>query len=1185
MDLYALSDQVVMLLQQRGRLAYRALKLQFHLDDEQLEALKEELLFAHPEIAEEGGRGLVWTLAATPTALPSSASPSHSPVNYTPPHLAERILAEQAALEARGGTEGERKTITALFADIQDSTALIEDLDPEAARQLIDPALQLMMDAVHRYEGFVVQPTGDGIFALFGAPVAHEDHPQRALYAALLMQQESKRYAEQLRREQGVNLQIRVGVNTGEVVLRSIRKDDLHADYTPVGHSIHLAARMESLASGGTIVVSEGTYKLIEGYFECQALGEAKVKGVTEPIPIYEVLGVGPLRTRLQVAARQGFTRFVGRQSELEQLQKALAQAKEGHGQIVGVMGEPGLGKSRLFYEFKLTSQSGCLVLEAYSVSYGKASPYLPLLELLKSYFQLHPQDDERQRKAKVMGQVLTLDRSLEDILPYLFALVGIEEQPSPLQQMDPQIRRRRTFEALKKLFLRESLNQPLILIFEDLHWIDSETQGFLDVLSESVASAKVLLLVNYRPEYRHEWGSKTYYTQLRLAPLGKGEAEELLDVLLGETGGAHTGSAPQSPDTVAGRVPLQTLKQLILEKTEGTPFFLEEVVQELFERGVLVREDGETRCRASLPTDPQIPATVHGVLAARIDRLAPQEKTLLQQLSVIGREFPLSLVRQILPQPEEELYGLLASLQRKEFLYEQPALPEPDCLFKHALTQEVAYGTVLHERRKALHERTAQAMETLYHATLDDHYSDLAHHYSRSGNTKKAVEYLHLAGHQAVQRSANEEAITHLTTALEFLTTLPDTHERANQELTLHLTLGRPLLFNRGFSSPEVQATYARARELCQQVGETRQLFPVLEGLRTFHQVRGEFLAARELGEQLLGLAQREQDPALLVEAYQALGYTLFHMGELGAAQAHLEQSLTLYDAQHHRSLVFLDGREPGVIVLFLAARVLWHLGYPDQALQKSEAAYTLAQELSRPFILAAARVLTALTHQLRRDRSLTQEWAEAGISLAHEHGFPNWLAQGTVHQGWALAEQGQVEEGITQIRQGLATHQALGAGIFHSYYLALLAEAYGKAGQAEDGLAAFAQALTVVDSTGERFYEAELYRLKGQLTLQKVQVSGCKFQVDDLQSTLHNLQSEAEECFRTAIEIAQKQQAKSLELRAVMSLSRLWQQQGKKAEARQMLAEIYGWFTEGFDTKDLQEAKALLDELAEEH
>jgi class 3 adenylate cyclase len=438
---------------------------------------------------------------------PLTASPP--PASYTPSHLAERIRSEQAALEARGSTDGERKTITALFADLKGSTALIEGLDPEEARAIIDPALQIMMDAVHRYEGYVAQALGDGIFALFGAPLAHEDHPQRALYAALRMQEEMRRYSDHVRLKGGPPLLMRVGVNTGEVVVRSIRKDDLHTDYVPVGHATNLAARMEQMATPDSILITEYTRKLTEGYFELKALGAAAIKGVEELLHVYEVMGAGPLRTKLQVAVRRGLTRFVGRQSEMEQLQRALGQATVGHGQIVGVMGEPGLGKSRLFYEFKLTSQRGCLVLQAYSVSYGKASPYLPVIELLKTYFQIQLQDEERQRQEKITGKVLTLDRSLEDILPYLFSLLGIEDPTASLQQMDAQIRRRRTFEALKRLFLRESLSQPLLLIFEDLHWIDTETQGVLDTLSESVASARILLLMNYRPEYRHEWGRR----------------------------------------------------------------------------------------------------------------------------------------------------------------------------------------------------------------------------------------------------------------------------------------------------------------------------------------------------------------------------------------------------------------------------------------------------------------------------------------------------------------------------------------------------------------------------------------------------------------------------------------------------------------------------------------------------
>ncbi|HEV8712052.1 MAG TPA: hypothetical protein VGX03_04395, partial [Candidatus Binatia bacterium] len=454
------------------------------------------------------------------------------------------------------------------------------------------------------------------------------------------------------------------------------------------------------------------------------------------------------------------------------------------------------------------------------------------------------------------MGRVFTLDRSLEDTLPYLFALLGIDDPTSSLQQMDPQIRRRRTLESLKRLFLRESLNQPLILIFEDLHWIDSETQGFLDVLSEGVASARILLLVNYRPEYRQEWGQKTYYTQLRLAPFGQAEAEEFLAVLLGDEGGA------------TGRSPLHSLKQVILDKTEGTPFFMEEIVQEFMEQGVLVRNGVGARLRPSfptgqvpLPTDLHIPTTVQGVLAARIDRLAPDEKALLQQLAVIGREFPVSLIRQVITQPEDELYRLLASLQRKEFLYEQPAFPEVEYLFKHALTQEVAYGTVLQERRKSLHEKIGQAIEALYRVNLEEHYSELAHHYSRSGNATKAVEYLSLAGQQAARQSANADAINHLTTALALLKTLPDTTARARQELTLHLSLGASLMATKGYTAAEVEHTYTRAQELCLHLGEPLQVAQVLYGRWVFYATRGNHPAALALGEQFLTVAHRQQD------------------------------------------------------------------------------------------------------------------------------------------------------------------------------------------------------------------------------------------------------------------------------------------------------------------------------------
>jgi len=462
--------QVLELLQREGRLSYRALKRRFALDEEYLEDLKAEIIDAKQLASDEDGKVLVWTGASPVSSskfqvssfqppAPNLQSPDSRrqtldprPISYTPRHLAERILAEQGAMEARGATDGERKTITALFADIKNSMMLIEDLDPEEARAIVDPALRLMMDAVHRYEGYVAQSTGDGIFAFFGAPIAHEDHPQRALYAALKMQEDMKRYSDELRLKKGVPIQIRVGLNTGEVVLRSIRKDDLHTEYTPIGHSISLASRLQTLAAPGSVVIGASVRKFVEGYFQLKALGASRIKGVSEPVEVFEVTGLGPLRTRLQRAAGRGLTKFVGREREMEALRHAAEQARAGRGQIVAAMAEAGVGKSRLFFEFKATSQSGWMVLETFSVSHGKASAYLPVIDLLRNYFRIANEDDERTRREKVAGRIAILDRTLEDTLPYLFSLLGIVEGDDPLAQMDGQIRKRRTLEAIKRI-------------------------------------------------------------------------------------------------------------------------------------------------------------------------------------------------------------------------------------------------------------------------------------------------------------------------------------------------------------------------------------------------------------------------------------------------------------------------------------------------------------------------------------------------------------------------------------------------------------------------------------------------------------------------------------------------------------------------------------------------------------
>jgi predicted ATPase/class 3 adenylate cyclase len=1142
MDFYAVLDEIRVLLQRRGRVTYRALKVQFHLDDEHLEALKEELIEAEQLAVDEQSKVLVWTgapAAAPPPASLPAIDQKQAPLSYTPPYLAEKILTSRSALE------GERKQVTVLFADIKDSTEIIKDLDPEAAQQLLDPALHAMMDAVHRFEGTVNQVLGDGIMALFGAPLAHEDHALRACYAALTMQAAMRVYTETVRRAHGIEMRIRVGLNSGEVVVRAIG-NDLHMDYSAVGQTTHLAARMEQLAAPGTIRLTAATLRLVEGLVRVQLLGPIPVRGMTEPVEVFELVGASALRRRLQAAAARGLTRFVGRESEIAALRQALAQAGAGHGQVVAVVGEAGVGKSRLVYECVHAHHTqGWRVLESASVSYGKATPYFPVVDLLKRYVHIEDADDPRTVRAKVTGQVLTLDETLQETIPPLLWLLDVLSDDSPFRTLDLPQRRQRTLEALKRVLLRESQVQPLLLVFEDLHWIDAETQALLDSLVESLPTARLLLLVNYRPEYQHGWGSKTYYTQLRLDPLPPASAEAFLDVLLGPDPG------------------LTPLKRLLIARTEGNPFFLEESVRTLVETGALVGEPGTYRLAQRLPTI-QVPATVQAVLAARIDRLPPVEKQLLQAAAVIGTEVPIPLLQAIAELPEVALHRGLAYLQAAEFLYETRLFPERAYTFKHALTQQVAYQSLLTSTRQRYHAQLAQAL-AVHPETVETQPELLAHHYTEAGLAVPAIGYWQRAGQRSNARSAYVEAAAHLTKGLEVLQTLPDTPERARRELDMQLALGQALQVAKGYAAPEVEHTYTRARELCQQVGDTPQLAAVLGGLGMFYRTRGELQTARELGEQLLTLAQRQHDPERLAYAHWVLGNTLFYLGEFVLAHAHLEQALAISATPQDRSLTSPSGGAVRVTALGTTVWVLWMLGYPDQGLTRSYEMLTYAQELQHAFSLARALFNVATLHKLRGEAVAAQERAEAALAIMTEQTFGQNLGNAMFTRGWALAAQGQYEEGMAEMRQGLAAWQSTGTGLSQAEFTARLAEAYGHIGQAEEGLRLLAEVLAVVDK-GNRWYEAELHRIKGELLLRQA--------VPDA--------PQAEACFQQALAVARRQQARSWELRTAMSLARLWQQQGKRAESRQLLVEVYSWFTEGFDTPDLQEARALLDALA---
>jgi class 3 adenylate cyclase/tetratricopeptide (TPR) repeat protein len=1070
-----------------------------------------------------------------------------APSNETDgPQPSDLTFALGTAVEPQAVPEGERKMVTALFVDIMGSTELGQDLDPEEARAIIDPALALMIDAVRRYDGYVVQSTGDGIFALFGAPVAREDHPQRTLYTAMRMQDEIRRYSARLRSEGRPPIQIRAGANSGEVVVRTIKTGATHTEYTPIGHTVNLASRLQSLATAGSTVISDSTRKLVEGYFALRPLGPAHVKGISEPINVHEVVGLGPLRTRLQRSAGRGLSKFVGREKENEALKRAAARAHSGAGQIVAVVAEPGVGKSRLFFEFKAEMQSEWTVLEAFSLSHGKGSAFLPIVELLHGYFDIVGEDSVVTRREKVAAKIIVLDSDLESGLPYLHALLEIADDKNRLVGMDPQLRKARTLDAVASLLLAEAVNRPLLLMVEDLHWLDDESQALLDWLADLISGSRILLLVSYRPEYAYRWGDKAWCTRLRLESLEGGSAHEMLSAILGD----NRALAP--------------LKELIVTTTGGVPFFMEETVQVLFDEGALERQNGTVNLVRPLDSL-RIPPTVQAILAARIDRLHNDEKNLLQTLAILGREFVLSLARAVAGKSEEELERLIAKLQLGEFVYEQPSIVDVEYSFKHALTQEVAYNSLLLERRKQLHGHVGHAIETIYMASLDDHLAELAHHFSRSGNQVKAVEYLHLAGTQAMARGALPHAIRDFTHALELLKAFPRGPDREGLELKLLNPLGTAYIAVRGYAAPEVGPIFVRARELCEIIGQPPQLFAVVWGNFAWRVVRGEMRLSMDLAREAINLAEGFDDPGIWMEALFLLGVTLFYRGDFVGALAQYEKALSRYDDRERTRLwASRVGEDAGVTHRCYLALALWHLGYPEQALRASQETRKLALSIGHPFSLAYAQHhISWLYHNLRLPAE-TRAASEEGIQTAAAQGFAMFHATGTLYKAAGVLLEGRPNEALPQLTQGLEAYRATGAGLALPYYLSILGDAYIQADKPEDAKNALDEGLAIAERSDELCQKAELYRLKGELAFR-----------------IESQNGDAETYFRRAIAMARQQLSKAWELRATTSLARLCQQTGRRDEARQILSDTYGWFTEGFDTPDLKSAKALLDEL----
>ena len=971
-----------------------------------------------------------------------------SPQSYTPKHLAERILTSRTALE------GERKQVTVLFADVKGSMELLVDRDPEEARAILDPVLDLMMEAVHRYEGTVNQVMGDGIMALFGAPLAHEDHAVRGCYAALRMQAAVKRHAEELLRAHGVPIQIRVGLNSGEVVVRAI-ETDLRMDYSAIGQTTHLAARMEQLALPGCIRLTAHTLRLAEGRLQVNALGPIPVKGLPGPVEVFELLGASASRTRLQAAAAGGLTRFVGRAPELAALERALEKARAGRGQVVAVTGEPGVGKSRLILELtRSRGAGGWLVLHASAASYGAATGLMPIVDLLRTYFQVEDRDRGRRLREKISGKVAALDEGLLASLPAFLALLDVAYEDARWHALDPRERRRQTLDACRRLVLRESQVQPLLLVFEDLHWVDSETQALLDALVESLGGAQILLLVDYRPEYRHDWAGKTYYTQVRVDPLAAVSADELLRTLLGADAS------------------LEPLKRLLIDRTGGNPFFLEESVKTLIETAVLAGDRGAYR--AIQPLDGVVvPATVRAVLAARIDRLPPDVKRLLQSASVIGTDVPFSLLRAVAEDGDDEVRRHLAHLQAGEFLYERTLFPDVEYTFNHALTQDVAYGSLLQERRRTLHAQIMTALEPV----AADHPDRLAHHALRGEVWDKAIAYLRQAGAKATARSAYREAVSCFEQALGALAHRPWSRDIMATAIDLRLDL-RTALTPLG-QYRRILDLLGEAEAIAAELQDDARLGHVIADLSARLRNTGDHAGALKAGERACSIATRLHDRDLQVLASYRLAQAHFAVGDFTRSVDLLRETLAAFGDGPAPS----DSRLPAYLAAWPRAWLalgLSSLGLFGEAIPRGEDAIRVAESAEHPHSVIEAQAALARVHLARGDLERAIALFERGLTPSRAWNL--WDSSVFSGLGYAYALAGRVAEGLPLLEEAVDRGRSIDAmGLGHAARLSRLGEGYLLAGRLGEARERAEQALERARTQKERDNEAWALRLLG--------------------------------------------------------------------------------------------------------
>ena len=983
----------------------------------------------------------------------TAANPAAVPQAYTPPHLADKILTSRAAMI------GERKQVTVLFADLKGSMELLADRDPEEARRLLDAVLDRMMEAVHRYEGYVNQVMGDGIMALFGAPLAHEDHAVRACYAALRMQESVGRYAEQIQKTEGISVRIRVGLNSGEVVVRGIGSDT-KMDYTAVGQTTHLAARMEQMADPGTILVAPSTLRLAEGAVQVTSLGARAVKGLDAPIEISELVGGAPTRSGLRSADTRELSPFIGRMAELDRLHALLELARGGQGQVVAVSAEAGLGKTRLIHEFLRSAKTPTWrVLTGRSHSYERAASYRPIIELLRAYFELDALDPASRVAEKIAASLRELDPALGDAVAPLVSLLDALPSDDPFRALDARERHDRVVDALTQVLLKETERQPLVLVLENLQWVDGETQAFLDSLLDRIPTARLLLIVDYRPGYEHAWAGCPGFNLIELDALSPVATDELLQTLLGD----HRALRP--------------LRELLVQRSNGNPFFLEELVRTLVETRVLVGQRGAYRPGGELTTL-QVPATVQAVLAARIDRLPHDEKLLLQSSAVVGSDVPQALLEAIVDGPAESVARGLASLQSAGFLYEASLFPDVVYRFKSALTRDVAYASLLREQRRVLHARIVDAIERLYHDRRASHVDQLAFHASRGEVWAKALAYNRQVGARAVLHAANGEAVQAFQDALAALKRLPETRETIEQAIDLRLDL-RPPLLQLG-RLDDVLTVSREAERLAGELRDEPRLARVYTYLINYHYLKGEMIQAIEYGQRCLDVGRAIGDPALQGLARQYMGQSYHAQGDYAEAERALRENIEA-TAGDQATISYVASC--GWLAFSLADR-----GVFDAANSYLAEAQRAAETTQHAYSRLIAWTLIGLVWIRRGRLARAVLPLERGLEACRKKHLTVWLPIPLSLLGLAFVRMGHVHEGLRLLEDGVALSRELGIRAYLAAWLVNLAEGLLADAQYEQARETARQALDMAREHGERGHEAQALHVLGDIAARGV-------------------------------------------------------------------------------------------------